>query len=227
MNPKRTLPLRKGFTLVELLVVVAIIAIVWAMILPMRNRGDRLPAGQGRCMNNLKQIGLGLIMYSEDNNNHFPWEVSTNAGGNAELNEAFTPVNIFLGLTNNLRQPHLFACPTDKARAAATNFDNFSNTNLSYFVSLSAVATGDLNTSRMILAGDRHLSVSNQPVKPGLCLVDSNSTPGWTRELHESKNLLQRGNLLFADGHVVFIRSSDLPASFRNQSITASRLVIP
>ncbi len=179
------------------------------------------------CMSNLKQIGLGLIMYSEDNKQMFPWQVSTSAGGNAELNEAFTPVNIFLGLTNNLRQPHLFACPTDKARAAATNFDNFSNTNLSYFVSLSAVATGDFNTSRLILAGDRHLSVNNQPVKPGLCLVDSNSTPGWTRELHESKNLLQRGNLLFADGHVVFIRSSDLPANFNNQPIPTSRLAIP
>jgi len=56
---------RKGFTLIELLVVVAIIAILAAILLPALNKA-REKARQSVCMNNLKQIGLAIHMYSTD-----------------------------------------------------------------------------------------------------------------------------------------------------------------
>ena len=210
----------RAFTLIELLIVIAIGVILAAMLLPMRT-GTREPAKQILCMHNLKQIGIGFLVYSEDNSNQPPWQVSTPPDSAA--------ADSFLKLVSYLHQPDIFICPTDKARQVSeTNYSSFSNTNLSYFAALQSSFTPTSNSITLVLAGDRHLALNNQPVKAGLLNVTNATELSWTKELHFTKKTTKPvGILLFADGHVARTRTHELPRNLASQDRSAVLLLIP
>lgn len=66
-----------GFTLIELLVVIAIIAILAAILFPVFAKA-KYQAQLTKCLNNMKQWGVAMSMYANENNNNFPY-----AGANA------------------------------------------------------------------------------------------------------------------------------------------------
>jgi prepilin-type N-terminal cleavage/methylation domain-containing protein len=70
---------RSGFTLIELMMVIAIIAILAGLLLPALN-GTRERARGAWCMNNTKQLTLAWAMYSDDHDGQLPYNIGSNSG---------------------------------------------------------------------------------------------------------------------------------------------------
>ncbi|NLX04954.1 MAG: DUF1559 domain-containing protein [Phycisphaerae bacterium] len=71
-DPKSAIRNPKSFTLIELLVVVAIIAVLVAILLPALSEA-RERAKDMTCTSNLRQIGVGMLQYLDEHNDHFPF----------------------------------------------------------------------------------------------------------------------------------------------------------
>jgi prepilin-type N-terminal cleavage/methylation domain-containing protein len=113
----------RGFTLVELLVVIAIIAVLAGLLLPAATRAT----GRARataCLSNLKQVGLGLRLYLDENANRFPVMLNRAKGAAAPLSNAVADV-----LGRQLGSPNVLRCPADRQRyfedAGSSYFWNF------------------------------------------------------------------------------------------------------
>ncbi len=98
----------KGFTLIELLVVIAIIALLLAILTPALNRIKK-QAKKVVCLSNLRQIGTGALVYSEEHNAFLP----RNTGGSTPWIIAFMP---YLGGDNatktDYREIKIYSCPS-------------------------------------------------------------------------------------------------------------------
>jgi prepilin-type N-terminal cleavage/methylation domain-containing protein len=100
---------RRAFTLMELLVALAVIAVLAALLLPAIS-GSKDKAKRAGCTNNLRQINLGIRLYADDSNDASP-NVGTNAGVFMAYKEM---MKSYVGLRGaSSARDALFACPAD------------------------------------------------------------------------------------------------------------------
>lgn len=205
---------RSAFTLIELLTVIAIIAILAAMLMPSLSRAREM-ARRSSCASNMKQLGLGFIQYQQDYDDHYPkagnwqawgsgghWVAGVNAtdavtGAPGALADLAAPFAARPGVTANIRDgaiypyiksAQIYVCPSSR---------DGQKTGLSYSMNCT-------------LGGQAAFSVQSD-TEVALLVDEAYPSDGyfWASQDPHASDQFQAvhnggGNLLFCDGHVKF-----------------------
>lgn len=221
---------KAGFTLIEILVVIAIISLLAAILFPVFGLA-RENARRNSCQSNLKQIGLGLMQYTQDFDEYFP--CGSTGFGDGWAGQIFPYV----------RSRQLFICPCDSKRSPSVNNSVYQ---CSYFMNrgLNTPVSGGVSpkvltvltaASITVFAGEVYQGVmtggtTTYPVDINSPRGDGNFVPNYATSYRTgvmgNRPAFQNGvtyeetahfngsNFLACDGHVKWFRPSAISSGY-------------
>ena len=222
VNPRRNISgasrITRGFTLIELLVVIAIIAILAAILFPVFARA-RENARRASCQSNLKQLGLGIMQYTQDYDEKMP------ATTYAYTLPGNLPSSWDLTVQPYVKSTQVLTCPSD-VTSPTMNLPAYGNMKRSYSISRYmwdvawdqwsgpgvALARIEAPALTVLLAERSACPVTTDVSTWGYC-GESQSTDNWASEtggaffepsvpVGTGGRHLGTTNILYADGHV-------------------------
>lgn len=201
---------RKDFTLIELLVVIAIIAILAGMLLPALNNA-RVAAKKINCINNMKQMTLGVNQYLQDYDSRMMysknmqdtswpnnWTETLTAGG--YINGKF-----YTTRPDYEDRAELFDCPEKAAEDSANIAIPYYGMN--YYIGPYLKSDGTIQYADEVIPFIKIKSVSNT-VLIGDCNDNSSRIDYHAKPIDDRHN--NGGNVAYADGHVEWIKNASL-----------------
>ena len=189
-----------AFTLIELLVVIAIIAILAALLLPALSKAK----DQGRdaaCINNLRELELGIRLWADDQGDKYPWNVTV-ANGGSKGSPDWT--DNLRACSNQVVNTKILVCPQDvPTRVPASSWATMEgNVNVSYLIGLSFtqertqdIVVGDYN----VIGGGGGLDATWN------IYMGSSIDAAWDQKMH-----ILKGYLAMGDGSVNITHTPDL-----------------
>ncbi|RYX80380.1 DUF1559 domain-containing protein [bacterium] len=211
---------RHAFTLIELLVVIAIIAILAAILFPVFSRA-RENARRSSCQSNLKQIGLGIMQYTQDYDERMPGTFvgPIGSGGYVCWNQSIHPY---------IKSTQVFQCSSDTNANnpqvtgwAATNPSGYEKPfHTSYLyndgMDRASLAAFQAPATTVALCDGGIQGIATAPYvsttsKPRAWLIRNAGDPNVVNSNEDAAapaaRHLETGNIFFADGHVKAMRT--------------------
>jgi prepilin-type N-terminal cleavage/methylation domain-containing protein len=218
MKPRFSNQRNHALTLVEVLVVIAVLVVFAAILLPILAASKKKFA-RINCVNNVKEIGLAYRVWEADNGDKYPMGISVTNGGSMEMVATGNVTQTFLVMSNELSTPKILHCSEDTEHIETYSFAALASSNISYFIGTDVT---NETAPQAILSGDDNFEIGGVPVKSGLLELPRNVPISWTTMRHK-----YGGNIGLADGSAWQTDDKSLVQKLQATGIATNRLAIP